>query len=199
MSNLWKQNRLKFIGNSGTLKTVAKNNKVCWTNVLYTRKCKWKHCHFDSEIHHIIYLVSFVRPVIKTLEATLLKALRLIMVHMCSGLSPEALVSRSRTLIVTHSNFRYFRRCMIRIGFLLFTLKENDIKMVNMSAQIRKQAGLKFCQSIKLNLYISLASYFGGIGKHCRPRSDATERLHCLLTGISVRNKIKVKKYTRHP
>ena len=39
--------------------------------------------------------------------------------------------------------------------------------------------------------HISLASHFRDIGKQCRPRSDAAE--HCLLTGISIRNKIEMK------
>ena len=51
--------------------------------------------------------------------------------------------------------------------------------------------------------HISLASHFWDIGKECRPRSDAAfcglQGLHCLLTGISIRNRIEMKKYTRHP
>ena len=48
--------------------------------------------------------------------------------------------------------------------------------------------------------HINLASYFWDIDKQCRPRSDAAEQvLHCLLTGISIRNRIKMKKYTRRP
>ena len=40
-----------------------------------------------------------------------------------------------------------------------------------------------------------MASLFWDIGKQCRPRSDAAsdQGLHCLLTGISIRNKIKKK------
>ena len=52
--------------------------------------------------------------------------------------------------------------------------------------------------------HISLASHFWDLGKQCRPRSDAADAasdqgLHCLLTGISIRNRIKMRKYTRHP
>ena len=67
--------------------------------------------------------------------------------------------------------------------------------------------------------HISLAFHFWDISKQCRPRADAAELgvansedpdqtpssaasdqgLHCLLTGISIRNRIKMKKYTRHP
>ena len=48
--------------------------------------------------------------------------------------------------------------------------------------------------------HISLASHFVDIGKQCRPRSDAAERgLHCLLIGISIKNKIKMKKVHQLP
>ena len=37
-------------------------------------------------------------------------------------------------------------------------------------------------------------------GKHCRPRSDASDQgLQCLLTGFSIKNRIKATKYTHHP
>ena len=41
-----------------------------------------------------------------------------------------------------------------------------------------------------------LASHFWDLGKQCGPRSDAT---HCLLTEITIKNTIKMKKYTKHP
>ena len=46
-----------------------------------------------------------------------------------------------------------------------------------------------------------LASHFSDIGKYCIPKSDAASEqgLHCLHTGISIKNKIKMKKFTRHP
>ena len=45
------------------------------------------------------------------------------------------------------------------------------------------------------------ASNFWDIGKECRPRSDAAEHhgLHCLLTGIYIRNKIKMTKRHQTP
>ena len=45
---------------------------------------------------------------------------------------------------------------------------------------------------------VSLASHLWDIGKQCRPNAASDQGLHCLLTGISIRNKIKMKKYTRH-
>ena len=53
--------------------------------------------------------------------------------------------------------------------------------------------------------HISLAFHFWDLGKQCRPRSDAAERsiwsgsTVCLLTEMSIKNEIKMKKYTRHP
>ena len=44
--------------------------------------------------------------------------------------------------------------------------------------------------------HISLASHFWDIGKWCKPRSKSDLGLHCLLTGISIWNRIKIKKYT---
>ena len=49
-----------------------------------------------------------------------------------------------------------------------------------------------------------LPSHVWDLGKQFKPRSGAAERasghgLHYLLTGISIRNKIKMKKYTKHP
>ena len=49
----------------------------------------------------------------------------------------------------------------------------------------------KFCLGCKL-----LVSHFWDLCKQCRPRSDAGEcdqGLHCLLTGIFIKNKIKMK------
>ena len=44
-------------------------------------------------------------------------------------------------------------------------------------------------------------SHFWDLSKQYRPRSNAAsdQGLHCLLTGISIQNRIKMKKYTRHP
>ena len=47
----------------------------------------------------------------------------------------------------------------------------------------------------------SLASHLWGIGKQCRPRSDAhyaasDQGLHCLLTEISITNRTIMNKYT---
>ena len=52
--------------------------------------------------------------------------------------------------------------------------------------------------------HILLASHFWGIGKQCRPRQTpqntaSDQGLHCFLTGISIKNMIKMKKYTRDP
>ena len=54
--------------------------------------------------------------------------------------------------------------------------------------------------------HISLASHFWDLSKQCKPRLDKTPQnlasdqgLHCLLTGISIRNRIKMEKYIRHP
>ena len=46
--------------------------------------------------------------------------------------------------------------------------------------------------------------FFWDLGKQCRPRTDAEERgvrsgLHCLLTEISIKNRIKMKQHTRCP
>ena len=54
------------------------------------------------------------------------------------------------------------------------------------------------------NPYKPGVPFFFDIGKQCRPRSDAADcgsdqGLHCLLTGISIRTRLKMKKYTRHP
>ena len=51
----------------------------------------------------------------------------------------------------------------------------------------------KWSLGVLLLTHISLASLLWDLGKQCRPRSDAAERasyqgLHCLLTGISIRN-----------
>ena len=54
-------------------------------------------------------------------------------------------------------------------------------------------------KSLYLYMYLlthkSLASHLWGIGKQCRPRSDA----HCLLTEISITNRTIMNKYTWHP
>ena len=55
-----------------------------------------------------------------------------------------------------------------------------------------------FTQLTDISLtHISLASHFWDLGN--TPRSDAADQgLHCLLVGISIRNRFKMKKYTRH-
>ena len=49
---------------------------------------------------------------------------------------------------------------------------------------------------------ISLVSHLWDIGKQCKPRSDAAfwvQGLHCLLTGICIRNRIKMKNVHQTP
>ena len=61
---------------------------------------------------------------------------------------------------------------------------------------------IKSYQHISVLLtHVSIASLFWDLGKQCRPRPDAAsdQGLHCLLTGNSIENKIKIVKYTRHP
>ena len=47
--------------------------------------------------------------------------------------------------------------------------------------------------------HISLVSLLLDLGKQYRHRAASDQGLHSLLTGISIRNKIKMKKYTTHP
>ena len=47
--------------------------------------------------------------------------------------------------------------------------------------------------------HISPVSHFWDVGKQCRLRSASDQGLHCLLTGISITNEVKMKKYTRRP
>ena len=53
-------------------------------------------------------------------------------------------------------------------------------------------------QEPALLTHISLVSYFWDICKQCRPRSDA-KGLHCLLTGISILNRTKMKNVPQTP
>ena len=55
---------------------------------------------------------------------------------------------------------------------------------------------------VLITILINLVSHLWDIGKQCRHRSDAPERiqgLHCLLTGISIKNQIKTKKIYQTP
>ena len=62
-----------------------------------------------------------------------------------------------------------------------------------------------FCDfHIWLLTHISLASHFWDIGQQSDQEQTwqnaaSDQGLHCLLTGISIRNRIKMTKYTRHP
>ena len=52
--------------------------------------------------------------------------------------------------------------------------------------------------------HISLVSLFGTKANSADPdqtpqNAASDQGLHCLLAGISIRNRIKMKKYTRHP
>ena len=54
------------------------------------------------------------------------------------------------------------------------------------------------CDAENDNLtHISLASHFWDIGKQLRPKSEnaaSNQDVHCLLTGISIQNMIKMEK-----
>ena len=49
-------------------------------------------------------------------------------------------------------------------------------------------------------IHISLATYANSVDPDPTPQNAASDQgLHCLLTGIYIRNRIKMKKCTRHP
>ena len=65
----------------------------------------------------------------------------------------------------------------------------------------KAQMDILYCQ-----ILLRRDAHFWDLGEQCRPRSDAANAnaasdqcLHCLLTGISIQNRMKMKKYTRHP
>ena len=67
--------------------------------------------------------------------------------------------------------------------------------------ELRNNTGIRIVQKTTPTLtHISIASHVWDIGKHCSPQNAASvQGLHCLLTGKSIRNRTKMKKYTTHP
>ena len=86
----------------------------------------------------------------------------------------------------------------------------HSFKVKNISNFKAKNLNLLLSRGVELSFnsiltHIRLASHFEDIDKQYRRRSDATEPenaasdqgLNCVLTGISIRKKIKILKYNR--
>ena len=93
-------------------------------------------------------------------------------------------------------------RSKIRTPFeFLFNTFFYVLIMIKLQFLILSVASLSLSRLVHKVTHVNLASHFWDIAKQCRPWSDAASDhgLHCLLTGISIQNRIKMKKYTRHP